>query len=714
MKFKKLIVRNFKKFKNFEIDFVDGLNVIIGPNEAGKSTITNALMEVLFVDPATKSKSFFDKNFSWLSDSHVYLELIFINDNNEFRLIKDFEKKQAILINLTTQETKTNLASINNIINKLLGIPNRGIYESTAFIRQNDVAKIDTNEDLVSAIYQVFLSGNKNINLQKIISDLESTLKKINIGMDRPSKIPGPLKSINDNIINAKQSLQIINTQWKEANRLKQSKKEFGDKLVEIEEKISAYERLIANTEKYNDAIEKLAKIDNDSRIITKKIVDIQTLEQKIIDLDKQLNKYSYFIDQDIEKISREFTRIIEQADHINEELIDINNKVKEDEEQAKQITLKKQKTLILPILGNILIALVGIGISVYFSQLLIALITIVVCIIVFIAFSFYKGEVIEQVKFESGLLFMKNEYEQKLIEINSKIKQQFKLFDIENKEEFYNKKDNYQKILLEIQEHKAHIKGILGHLSFDDLQKQNINLIKAKNEIEINHLNKEIKNSKLLADEYIQKKSELEILYKDRKTYEEQLISSKTKFFDIKIDQEAIIKAEEDLENLYLQQELLHKKITIINMTIQSLQEATNDTYNQVKDIVNSKIEKYLSVITAGKYKNARINDDLSISIFSDAKNDWVDPIGILSVGTVDQIYFLLRLVFVEILFNNNNNNNNNNIPLVLDDPFVSFDHVRKTATKKILEEYIEQNQVLLFTHNREYKGWGVAQDIS
>lgn len=43
IKIDKLIIANYKKFKNFEIEFHDGLNIIVGNNDEGKSTILEAV-----------------------------------------------------------------------------------------------------------------------------------------------------------------------------------------------------------------------------------------------------------------------------------------------------------------------------------------------------------------------------------------------------------------------------------------------------------------------------------------------------------------------------------------------------------------------------------------------------------------------------------------------------------------------------------------------
>lgn len=47
---KSILINGFKKFQNFKIDFNDSINIFVGENEAGKSTILNAIKLVLNQD----------------------------------------------------------------------------------------------------------------------------------------------------------------------------------------------------------------------------------------------------------------------------------------------------------------------------------------------------------------------------------------------------------------------------------------------------------------------------------------------------------------------------------------------------------------------------------------------------------------------------------------------------------------------------------------
>ena len=43
MKIKKVYIENFKSFKKLELDLDSGINILVGNNEAGKSTILEAI-----------------------------------------------------------------------------------------------------------------------------------------------------------------------------------------------------------------------------------------------------------------------------------------------------------------------------------------------------------------------------------------------------------------------------------------------------------------------------------------------------------------------------------------------------------------------------------------------------------------------------------------------------------------------------------------------
>ena len=54
---KSLYINGFKKFLNFKIEFNKNLNILVGENEAGKSTILEAIKLVIFQSYKNTDKS---------------------------------------------------------------------------------------------------------------------------------------------------------------------------------------------------------------------------------------------------------------------------------------------------------------------------------------------------------------------------------------------------------------------------------------------------------------------------------------------------------------------------------------------------------------------------------------------------------------------------------------------------------------------------------
>ena len=94
MKIRSLAINQFKKFTTPIClnDIGDGLNVVVGPNEMGKSTLLDALRAVLFEKHSSKAQSITalqnDRN-----QAAPVVELAFEVDEGVYRIRKRFVKK---------------------------------------------------------------------------------------------------------------------------------------------------------------------------------------------------------------------------------------------------------------------------------------------------------------------------------------------------------------------------------------------------------------------------------------------------------------------------------------------------------------------------------------------------------------------------------------------------------------------------------------------
>ena len=83
----KIKISGFKKFKNYEIKFHKGINILIGENEAGKSTILETINVVL-----NQKYNNFDK--------YIIEELLNRDNVNNFANTKKYEDLPKIAIEI--------------------------------------------------------------------------------------------------------------------------------------------------------------------------------------------------------------------------------------------------------------------------------------------------------------------------------------------------------------------------------------------------------------------------------------------------------------------------------------------------------------------------------------------------------------------------------------------------------------------------------------
>ncbi|WEV70442.1 AAA family ATPase [Lactobacillus sp. ESL0785] len=101
------------------------------------------------------------------------------------------------------------------------------------------------------------------------------------------------------------------------------------------------------------------------------------------------------------------------------------------------------------------------------------------------------------------------------------------------------------------------------------------------------------------------------------------------------------------------------------------------------------SAAQNYLQLLTNNRYNKINIDKSLSV-IRDDGKKIKVEY---LSRGTQEQLYFALKLAFVQQI------KDQINLPLLIDDSFVNFDDQRTEQIEQLLRQIAQGNQVLIFT---------------
>lgn len=109
-----------------------------------------------------------------------------------------------------------------------------------------------------------------------------------------------------------------------------------------------------------------------------------------------------------------------------------------------------------------------------------------------------------------------------------------------------------------------------------------------------------------------------------------------------------------------------------------------------QITPKFTDKLSKTIEKISAGKYKNVRINTSGEI-IVEDKNGEYINAEN-LSIGTIDQLYLSLRLASIEEI-------TKETMPIVLDEAFAYYDNERLKNILEYLSNEYKDRQIIIFT---------------
>ena len=139
-----------------------------------------------------------------------------------------------------------------------------------------------------------------------------------------------------------------------------------------------------------------------------------------------------------------------------------------------------------------------------------------------------------------------------------------------------------------------------------------------------------------------------------------------------------------EDIDSEYQKKE---KKRKALELAMGRLEELSQEVQRELSYQLNQRTSEILRDITGGKYDMLLVDEKLKLSLYTGERKV---PLEQLSRGTVEQIYFALRMAASDILYEEE-------YPVILDDTFVFYDDVRLENTLRWLKE--SRKQVIIFT---------------
>ena len=685
MKIKNIKVNAYGNIENKDINLEEGINIIHGANESGKSTLLNYIISIFYGisrNKDGKALSDYEKYKRWNSNEFSGRISYKLENGEKYEIFRDFNKKNPKIYNDKLEDIsdrfETDKKDGSKFFIEQMGI-DKQMYLSTVVSTQEEVRLDEKNQNmLIQKIANLAGTGEDNVSYKKALIKLQEKIRD-EIGTNKTSQKPiniieKEIVEINNKIVetekyrNRKYEIDAekeqILSELKELEQQKQILQELQNSMKSEEE---TKNRLEIREKNRKDNIAKINELTNQKNTINAESERVQSAKNHLQDIIKGHKENIEKLNSEIEKIANE-----------------------------KEETQEKEKPSILFIVITVVLA--------------IALICSIILIKNYIVSGILGVAIIANIVF-----YVINNNKQKVnkAKLREKINQekQYKREKLENQKQQIIANVNTTEKELEKQEEEE--KQVNSELS---MLKGQIILLEKNNEKiteEIEQDNKAIKeesnkNKQQIIEKYKDKNINDLLYINDYQNYiskiEETINNNRIRIKGLEIEYNTIVpqldemvvleeKREADKEKLAK----LREKESIINIAIENLM----DAYEEMKTTITPKFTKNLSEsiqkISSNKYNKVTINDENGM-IIENNRGEYVEAIK-LSTGTIDQLYLALRLSMIDEL-------SKENLPIILDESFAYSDNNRLKNMLQYLTSDLNNHQTIIFTcTDREQK---------
>lgn len=685
MKIKNIKVNAYGNIENKDINLEEGINIIHGANESGKSTLLNYIISIFYGISRNKDGkvlSDYEKYKPWNSNEFSGRISYKLENGEKYEIFRDFNKKNPKIYNDKLEDIsdrfETDKKDGSKFFIEQMGI-DKQMYLSTVVSTQEEVRLDEKNQNmLIQKIANLAGTGEDNVSYKKALIKLQEKIRD-EIGTNKTSQKPiniieKEIVEINNKIVetekyrNRKYEIDAEKEQiLSELKKLEQQKQILQELQNSMKSEEETKNRLEIREKNRKDNIAKINELTNQKNTINAESERVQSAKNHLQDIIKGHKENIEKLNSEIEKIANE-----------------------------KEETQEKEK----PSISFIVITVV----------LAIALICSIILIKNYIVSGILGVAIIANIVF---YVINKNKQKVNKAKLREKINQekQYKREKSENQKQQIIANVNTTEKELEKQEEEE--KQVNSELS---MLKGQIILLEKNNEKiteEIEQDNKAIKeesnkNKQQIIEKYKDKNINDLLYINDYQNYiskiEETINNNRIRIKGLEIEYNTIVPQLDEMVVLEEKREAdkeklaeLREKESIINIAIENLM----DAYEEMKTTITPKFTKNLSEsiqkISSNKYNKVTINDENGM-IIENNRGEYVEAIK-LSTGTIDQLYLALRLSMIDEL-------SKENLPIILDESFAYSDNNRLKNMLQYLTSDLNNHQTIIFTcTDREQK---------
>ncbi len=556
MKINELKINSYGKLKDKNLSLEDGINIIYGENEKGKSTLLNFIVNMFYGTSKNKKgreMSDYDKYKPWDTEEFSGRMIYTLDNNEKYEVFREFSKKNPKIYDKNMKDISKDYSIDKNTGSQYFFEQTKvdeKTFVSSVVSFQNEV-EIDnqTQNILLQKIANASSTGDDNISYKKAIDKLNKKQLE-EIGTTRSQGKP----------------INIVMNEMEHIESVNESLRKYENYKYEIEEQKHNLQDEISNLNKKYELLQKINIINQEEKIEKEKL---NYNEKKIDELEEKVQEL-------------------------------LNKKVAIEKEKKNVENYEKKSIKILPYcIVGIACIIVATIVALYVNYTL-ATIPVLFAFFIFII-AVLKNNRIKKINNVEEQEYLRKvngnkELEKNIYEINAQIE----LLEKSEKEQINDAEKIKNEIIKDINLKKENLKNQY----YDKIEVSEVNRLLA-----LDNLNFEIDN---IQNKLNEKNIELHRLNLDKENIlpkleelaenEEKLVSSKERFDELKKKNDAINLAKEIIEQSY---QKMKNNVTpkFTRNLSENISNITNNKYNKV--IINEE-EGILIELPNGEYKSA------------------------------------------------------------------------------------------------------------
>jgi uncharacterized protein YhaN len=681
MLIKKLKINYFGRFNNKEIELKPGINLIYGDNEAGKSTIHTFVKGMFFGIErmrgrgAASKEDLYTRYLPWDYPGAFGGSMDIEVDGKQYRLQRSFhvsDKSFSVIDLLTGRE----IALKEGLISELIPGFSEATFKNTISIEQ---LKAQTDSELATQvrnfIANLSVTRSKEVNVTKAISFLTEQKKQL-----EPTLNPAALKTLQAAIEEGEAKEKRMDQLTQQLRELQERERE----LLRKKEELSSTDdsESARRTEQFPAILEKYRSYEELHNQVLQMEQQIAELKLKVAARERQQPALEQI------KLDKK------AAEAIRSDLILIEKEEREITQALERVYEGSKKAIYYSIPGAVAVALLIAFLSGFqLPGLLLAAGSLLIGGACYILLNRKNNRYLHELKNKREILVKRGtDVQNELMDILTR-HQVVSLEGLADKaEEMLHSSlviEHAREQLRDMEERKSRVQDNMDSI-YDTIMTYLQYFIRADELIpetmqritEELRLRKQESQSRQagLNESYEECRLQIEKLRWEISTLEgndEELQRNRNKYDQMKLRQA------EDATEL--------EAIRLALSTIEELSSRIHDSFGQQ---LNHTVSEVIGEVTGQRYHDIKVDEKLDIKL---GWNDTYVQLERLSAGTIDQVYFALRLAVADLLLGKDE------VPLLFDDSFALYD---ETRVKAALTEVAKRQQSILFTcHKREQR---------